>query len=377
MRVLVTSGRAPASLELIRLLKLGGHQVHVADSLPIHLSLRSKGVSKNHLMPPPRQETRAYGEQLIKIIREENIDLVIPTFEETFWIARFKDQIEVYCPVFIDELQKLKKLHSKASFVQLCEELKIQAPKSYECTNLNQILKLAQEYKKFVLKPTFSRFGEEVLTNPKISEIEKIEISEARPWVFQEFLAGKAYCSYALCRSGKLLASAIYPSEIKSNKVSLNFKHIEHAGIHAWVEDFAKKINFTGQLSFDFIDTENGLFAIECNPRMTSGLHLFEEREDFHHIFTQIPIAPLKPKAHVKNMMGVLVLLYGLSDLKNLFSNIKTFMTSKDIIFRRNDLNPFIDQFRAFFWLTKESRRRAISISKLTTADIEWNGEET
>lgn len=375
MRILVTSGRAPASLELIRLLSLGKHQVHVADSLPVHLSLRSKGVTKNHLVPPPRQQTAAYGQELIRIIKEESIDLVIPTFEETFWVARFKKEIEEHCPVFVDDLNKLRTLHSKSSFIDLCDQLGIATPKSYECTDQDEITKCAQNLESFVLKPTFSRFGEEVLIKPKEKELRNIEINKDRPWVMQEFLTGDAYCSYALCRGGKVLASAIYPSQIKSNKVSLNFSHLEHQVIHDWVKNFAQKTSFTGQLSFDFIENQKGIFAIECNPRMTSGLHLFEDRSDFHQIFLADPATELKPAANVKNMMGILVLMYGLADIKNLVQNIKTFMSSRDIIYRRNDLKPFFDQFRAFIWLSLESRKRGMTISKLTTADIEWNGE--
>ncbi|PIP88779.1 MAG: hypothetical protein COW01_08925 [Bdellovibrionales bacterium CG12_big_fil_rev_8_21_14_0_65_38_15] len=375
MNILVTSGRAPASLELIRLLSLGGHTVHVADSFDIHISKRSKGVFKNHLVPRPRQETVAYGDALEDIILEEKIDLVIPTFEESFWVSRFKKRLETYCPVFVDELSKLRKLHNKSDFIKYCQELGIQAPSSTEVHSKIELNEALSDLEQVVLKPSFSRFGEEVLVKPSAKEISSIDFTNQRSWVIQEFLDGPQFCSYALCRDGHVLASAIYPSEIKSNKVSLNFRHIEHQAIHEWVKNFAKKSNFTGQLSFDFIDSEKGLMAIECNPRMTSGLHLFEDRDDFHTIFENDFNSILTPSLKVRNMMGILVILYGMGDFKNITSNIKTFIQSRDIIFRRNDIMPFFDQFKTFIWLAIQSRRHGISLSKFTTVDIEWNGE--
>lgn len=375
MKVLVTSGRAPASLELIRLLSLGGHTVHVADSFDIHLSKRSKGVFKNHLVPPPRQETIAYGDALENIILEEKIDLVIPTFEESFWVSKFKDRLEAHCSVFVDDLSKLRKLHNKSDFIKYCLELNIKAPSSKEVHSKQELDHVLKDFNNIVLKPSFSRFGEEVLIQPSQKQIESIDFTKQRSWVVQEFLTGPQFCSYALCRDGHVLASAIYPSEIKSNKVSLNFRHIEHQAIHDWVKNFALKSNFTGQLSFDFIDSQQGLMPIECNPRMTSGLHLFEDRSDFHTIFKNDFKSTLTPSLEVKNMMGILVILYGISDFKNIMSNIRTFIRSRDIIFRKNDIMPFFDQFRTFIWIAIQSRKKGMSLSKFTTADIEWNGE--
>lgn len=375
MKVLVTSGRAPASLELIRLLSLGGHTVHVADSFDIHLSKRSKGVFKNHLVPPPRQETIAYGDALENIILEEKIDLVIPTFEESFWVSKFKDRLEAHCSVFVDDLSKLRKLHNKSDFIKYCLELNIKAPSSKEVHSKQELDHVLKDFNNIVLKPSFSRFGEEVLIQPSQKQIESIDFTKQRSWVVQEFLTGPQFCSYALCRDGHVLASAIYPSEIKSNKVSLNFRHIELQAIHDWVKNFALKSNFTGQLSFDFIDSQQGLMPIECNPRMTSGLHLFEDRSDFHTIFKNDFKSTLTPSLEVKNMMGILVILYGISDFKNIMSNIRTFIRSRDIIFRKNDIMPFFDQFRTFIWIAIQSRKKGMSLSKFTTADIEWNGE--
>lgn len=51
---------------------------------------------------------------------------------------------------------------------------------------------------------------------------------------------------------------------------------MEHEEIYEWVRQFVQATGFSGQVGFDFIETEDGqLYAIECNPRATSGIHLF------------------------------------------------------------------------------------------------------
>ena len=56
------------------------------------------------------------------------------------------------------------------------------------------------------------------------------------------------------------------------------YEPLAHVGIRDWVLRFLEGTGFTGSLGFDFIETAGGeLYALECNPRMTSGVLLFPE----------------------------------------------------------------------------------------------------
>ena len=46
------------------------------------------------------------------------------------------------------------------------------------------------------------------------------------------------------------------------------FQAIEHPAIYRWVEKLVAKINYTGQLSFDFVEQAGTLYALECNPAL-------------------------------------------------------------------------------------------------------------
>ena len=56
----------------------------------------------------------------------------------------------------------------------------------------------------------------------------------------------------------------------------MSFEQVQHEGTRAWVEHFVRTVRFSGQIGFDFIEDVTGqVHAIECNPRATSGIHLF------------------------------------------------------------------------------------------------------
>ena len=133
-----------------------------------------------------------------------------------------------------------------------------------------------------------------------------LEIKSYNPWIAQEWLEGSKYCTYSICHEGSMRAHATYPVRFAIDGNScLTFEAIEHAGIHEWVEKFAKATNFTGQIAFDFIELPgNKLYAIECNPRATSGVHLFKHENQIDKAFFNIGTVVLSlPKPDTKSKL--------------------------------------------------------------------------
>ena len=97
--ILLTGGRAPATLELARAFHRAGHTVFMAESLRGHLSEPSNAIEQNFLVPPPRQQMPGFINALRDIIARNKIDLLVPTCEELFYIAMGRDQLP--CKVFV------------------------------------------------------------------------------------------------------------------------------------------------------------------------------------------------------------------------------------------------------------------------------------
>lgn len=75
--ILFTGGRAPATLELVRIFHRKGFKVFIAESFKSHICKFSSCVHKSFTLPYPNKNTEEYIGQLIKIIHTERIDILI------------------------------------------------------------------------------------------------------------------------------------------------------------------------------------------------------------------------------------------------------------------------------------------------------------
>ena len=116
MRILLTGGRAPATLELARLLNSSGAHLILAESLPFTLGSFSSAFATRYRLPFPRQESLAFAHRVLDIVRKEAIDLIIPTCEEIFHLMRYEEIIRPHCEIFAPEFVVLKRLHNKWLF---------------------------------------------------------------------------------------------------------------------------------------------------------------------------------------------------------------------------------------------------------------------
>ena len=70
-RILITGGRAPVSLELVRQMSYAGKKVFVADSAPCYLTSSSRLIEKSFQLPRPRQSPLEFVDALERIIINE------------------------------------------------------------------------------------------------------------------------------------------------------------------------------------------------------------------------------------------------------------------------------------------------------------------
>ena len=367
MNILITNTRAPGGLELARLLHQAGHRVFSFESFRFHLGLNSKSIIKNYHCSSPRFKPNEYVNQINNVIERENIEMIIPCFEESFYISKFQKKINC-SNIYVENIDLLRKVHHKYDFIKLSIELGLNVPESHLIESQEDFDQLGLKSNDYVFKPCFSRYGEEVIISPAIYRF--IEGS----WVCQKRIFGRSYCTYSTCKAGKVLSLAIYPVEIVFGKVCTSFcsidqEHSDYKKIKEWVKTFVDKTSFTGQVGFDFIVDQEAL-AIECNPRMTSGIHLFNDNSNF----TQSLFEPMEIVEPQKGVQMNMTLLFGFTPKFYLTAIDKT-IKGRDVIFKLNDIWPFINQFSLFFYILILSIRKKLSLSKITSYDIEWNGE--
>lgn len=135
-RVLLTGGRAPATLDLARQLASAGHLVYMAESCPAHLTVRSRAIVRSFIVPKPKDSSQAYIEALESIVKNERITWLIPTCEEIYVVAKGLDRLRESCSVFVDSLDKLKPLHDKWKFICRAQELGFVVPRTQFVTSI-------------------------------------------------------------------------------------------------------------------------------------------------------------------------------------------------------------------------------------------------
>jgi predicted ATP-grasp superfamily ATP-dependent carboligase len=382
---LLTGGRAPATLELARHLHAHGHRVLMAESIPSYLCQRSTAVAASFQVPAPRYDPDGFIRSLQEILKKEKVDILLPTSEEIFTVAKGRKQLSPYSFVWTESLDKLLSLHNKWSFYQIASDRNFPVPKTWQVQSMSELEQLIAEIPKeikLILKPCYSRFATHVIYYFHRHEpLPTIPVSSENPWIVQEWIEGKQICTYGISYKGKLLAHAAYQTAFTAgNGAGISFTPDPRTELRRLVQEIVKEICFTGQISFDWIESSEGIMKlIECNPRLTSGIHLFDTRDRLDRIFTQPEEASvLTSHPNRKSMIGLAMWSHGLPSVRSL-SRFRQWLhilvTHRDVLFRIKDPLPFFYQGKSLLYLWRESRRLSISMLEASTHDIEWNGE--
>jgi glutathione synthase/RimK-type ligase-like ATP-grasp enzyme len=308
MHILVTSSRMPFALDEIRKLGKRGHHVIATDTFRNAPGSHSRYAAVSLLTSAPRYETRRFIAEIAQIVREEAVDLVLPAFEEAFYLARHRH--ELGAPVFAPPFETLAKLHDKLATIALARELSIEVPRTLVATSRSSLHHATVEIGDYLARPSFSRGGVQLFTNQGplagALTLEECDPSQDNPWLVQEYVDGTDVCTFSIAHRGKLTAHASY----------LHPREIEHAGgivFESIVDDealeyarlMAERTAYDGQISFDFRRTDKGLVLLECNPRPTAGVMMLTPREFDEALFDERASALRIAKPGIKKKYSV------------------------------------------------------------------------
>ncbi|NJN73816.1 MAG: ATP-grasp domain-containing protein [Limnothrix sp. RL_2_0] len=382
--ILLTGGRAPVTLDLARQFTKAGHRILVADSLQHQLCSASRAVVKNFVVPAPRTQPSAYISALLEIIQTEQVDYLIPTCEEVFYIAAGLAELQLHCQVFAEPLETLNRWHNKWLFIQRMESLGLVTPNTWlieSPEDLEDLLKNPSP-QKLVLKPVYSRFASQVhFINKPIAALPNIDLRPDKPWVAQEFIAGTHYCIYGVAHQGQLRAFAAYSTVFTAGAGScIYFESVHHSGLLHWLKTVVAAEQFTGQIAFDLIETADGiLYPLECNPRAISAIHLFNlsDRLDLAFLNQEMGDHLILPQTDRPAMIAMAMLVYGLPAAiasQRFKVWLTAMMTAKDVIFQKDDPLPALHLGFVMGQFIAMAIQKRQSLQRVSTQDIEWDG---
>jgi len=157
---------------------------------------------------------------------------------------------------------------------------------------------------------------------------------------------------------------------------SMSSLSVDDLEITRFVTEFVEKINYTGQISFDFIRSKERLYVIECNPRATSGIHLFECSPGLAKAFLE--------KSYLMGTIGkiyhepITMLLYGFKQ-KEIFKKrfLKNILMGKNVLFQAFDFGPLFFLPLVLFEIFKLTLTRGKKLNEVLSEDLEYNGEDS
>jgi hypothetical protein len=300
--ILLTCGRGTYSLTLARTFHAAGHKVLVADAWPRTLCRHSAAVDQFFHVPSPARETSAWIAAVLRIVKKQRVDLIVPVYEEVFYLAQALASLSDPPPLFAADFETLIGLHDKWLFNQTANALGLPVPETSVLKSREDLLQaFAQSGREKVFKPVYSRFAAHTRVRPPgLESLEGIEPTLRRPWVAQAFLPGRPFATFSVAHRGRITAHATYATDFShSFGPTVVYRRADQPAIFEWVRSFIEALKFTGQIGLDFIEDEKGrVSAIECNPRLTGGLYLLKDDPRFPSAYFDPEMEPLEATRH-------------------------------------------------------------------------------
>lgn len=378
-RVLLTCARIPTALFLARALHKVGAEVHVADPFLIHICKATNSVNTCHKITSPIYDKGAYKKEILDIVAKYKIDLIIPVFEDSIFLAEFYNDIANKCNVLLSDFNLLLKLHNKFEFITFANSLGLLTPTTFKydfpAENFDFI-----KNNKYIIKKIYSRSGsgfEAFEAGEKINAA----VQPNGEYIIQEFIPGQLICTCSYAYNGKLLLHTAYKQLIltPNGTAAVCFQAIDDINIQNSIESFISKINYTGWISFDIIQKPNGdFYYIECNPRTSLGICLFNPdalAQTLLGISSDIKIrdaVAIGTKAQI-TLVSIECILRRLFKGLPQSKEIKNLLSSQDIIFDRSDLYPYLYQFICYVYVKYIALKLKIGFMYAGTYDLEWN----
>lgn len=359
--VLLTLGRLPKGLDIARSFAAAGWRVVVAEPFGWTLVGASRAVAASHRVPAPAAGHAAYLAALRAVAAREGVSLVVPVSEETMHVAHLAGP-----PLFTMPPALVLRAHHKIGFIELARGMGLDVPESAALGTPEAAALAART--DFITKPVHSCSGRGVrfFHGGEAPPREPVET------VLQARVRGQIVSSCAIARDGRVVGNALYRGTQFSGSVAIAFERIEHPATEAWIARFVAGTGWTGFVSFDFIiDAAGRPWAIECNPRATSGLHFFETAD----------IAPAVLQGRAPRFRAARELQQFYSCLTELrpgragyFARLRRLFALRDACWEWRDPWPFVSMIGTSWPIIREAGRRGATFGEVATLDVGWDG---
>lgn len=373
--VLITLGRLPTALDLARGFHEIGWRVIIAEPFSWHLCRPSRFVARSYQVTAPRLDPERYRAEILAIAIREQVTLIAPVMEETMHLAALHGHLPSGIRLNTPPMSEILDLHSKRAFNARARGLGLPAPESYGLEQPEAIDLVARG--PVIVKPEFSCSGRGLAIVPMGDDLPPMD--RLRPSLAQRFIAGAHFSSFTIAHHGRVLATVVYRAAVTSGTVAVAFDRVEdQLRIERWIVDFCSATKHSGFLAFDFILDADGVpYAIECNPRLTSGAHFIEPADLAQAILTpETASIRFRPQRQLQQFYPCLTEIQA-----SLFrrkpgwrAHAKVLFKARDVAWSGSDPLPFLMMPLTSLPILRQTLFGGLSFAEAATTDIEWIG---
>ena len=368
--VLITLGRLPKAIDLVHGFARAGCRVLVAEPFRWHLCRVSRDVDRSFTVTAPAVSKDAYRRDLIDIIARERVELVVPVSEEILHVSSLHGALPAGVRLFAGTQASLLALHDKLNFIRLAESFGLAVPATAALDSLAATAIAADG--DFVVKPLYSCSGKGVQVLRRGAALPVV----SAPSLVQRFLPGEVQSTFSLAHAGQVVTTAIYRGTVMSGTVSVCFERVDTPAIGDWVREFVARTGHSGFISFDFVvDAAGKALAIECNPRVTSGIHFVDSGALAQAILDPGSAAevPLRTGTLFQQFYPCLTeaqkALFRPADRAR---HLHYLHAARDVVWSARDPVPFLTMTFTSYQILALSIFRGLSLGEASTRDIEW-----
>jgi len=356
--ILISGGKMTKALQLARSFHNAGHRVILVETHKYWLTGHRYSWAVDRFYTIPNPQTEEYPQALLKIVQQEKVNIYVPVCSPvaSYYDAEVKRVLSGHCTVMHVDVETLQRLDDKYEFAKAAEALGLRVPKSYRITNPQQVIDFdfSDAQRPYIIKSipydSVRRLDLTKLPCETPAEtaafVNSLPISESKPWIMQEYIPGQEFCTHSTIRDGHLQLHCC----CKSSAFQVNYQNVDRPDIENWIRQFAKSLNLTGQVSFDFIQAadDGEIYAIECNPRTHSAITMFYNHPDVAKAYlepdplpqTVQPLASSRPTYWIYHEIWRLVT--HLWSPKLVAERLQIIAQGKDAIFEWDDPLPFL-----------------------------------
>jgi hypothetical protein len=373
--VLLTLGRLPKALDLARGFKALGCRVLVAEPYRWHLARVSSAVDQAFVVTAPNTARAAYLDDLLAIIAAERVDVVVPVSEEALHAVHLADRLPAGVLLNGPAADQLTELHDKLRFNQLARRLGLAAPET-ALLGTAEAADLAHRGR-VITKPVLTCSGKGFRL---LADGEALPAPTPTPTLVQAFVPGQVHSTFSVVQEGQVRATLVYTGAVFSGTVAVCFRQLaRHPAIEDWVARFAEATRYSGFLSFDFIVPPGGApSAIECNPRVTSGIHFLEAADVARAVLAPEDATPIRRKPHplMQQFWACLTEVQASVGKPGFAEARRALLAAKDVTWDARDPLPLLTMPITSFSILYRALMQKRSFGDVATDDIAWFGDQ-